>query len=221
MTASERAPPPDGEETPPLIDFSDYPLADGRGPNKGGQFATAQLEDDALRHACGHVQVHEGLLRDSVSDRQYPHFSTRGGLLYRVVQRGGKEVEQLVVPRPYVNKALYMAHTHLLGAHLGMDKTRDRILNRFYWPGVKRNVEDYCRACPECQRTAPRPTVRNPLIPMPLIEVPFDRLGLNIIGPLPKTSRGHRYVLVMVDYATRYPEAVPLRAATAKAWRGN
>ena len=52
---------------------------------------------------------------------------------------------------------------------------------------------------------------------MPLREVPFDRLGLDIIGPLPKTSRGHRYVLVMVDYATRYPEAVPLRAATAKA----
>ncbi|XP_059923375.1 uncharacterized protein LOC132469424 [Gadus macrocephalus] len=197
------------------IDFSDYPLADGGGPDEGGQFATAQLEDDALRHAWGHVQFHEGLSRDSVSDRQYPHFSTRGGLLYRVVQRGGKEVEQLVIPRPYVSKVLYMAHTHLLGAHLGMDKTRDRILNRFYW--VKRNVEDYCRARPECQRTAPRPTVRNPLIPMPLIEVPFDRLGLDIVGPLPRTSRGHRYVLVMVDYATRYPEAVPLRAATAKA----
>ena len=123
----------------------------------------------------------------------------------------------MVVPRPYLSKVLYMAHTHLLG----VDKTRDRILNRFYWPGVNRNVEDYCRACPECQRTAPRPTVQNPLIPMPLIEVPFDRLGLDIVGPLPKTSRGHRYVLVMVDYATCYPEAVPLRAATAKAWRGN
>ena len=217
LTGSEQAPPPDEEESPPLIDFTDYPLADGGGPGKGGQFATAQLEDDALRHAWGHVQVHEGLSRDSVSDRRYPHFSTRGGLLYRVVQRGGKEVEQLVVPRPYVSKVLYMAHTHLLGAHLGVDKTRDRILDRFFWPGVKRNVEDYCRACPECQHTAPRPTVRNPLIPMPLIEVPFDRLGLDIVGPLPKTSRGHRYVLVMVDYATRYPEAVPLRAATAKA----
>ena len=113
-----------------------------------------------------------------------------------------------------MSKVLYMAH--LLGAHLGMDKTRDRILNRFYWPGVKKDVEDYCRACPECQRTAPRPSVRNPLIPMPLIEVPFNRLGLDIIGPLPRTSRGHRYILVMVDYATRYPEAVPHHAATAK-----
>ncbi|CAL8402847.1 unnamed protein product, partial [Arctogadus glacialis] len=65
MTASEQAPPPDEEESPPLIDFTDYPLADGGGPDKGGQFATAQLEDAALRHAWGHVQVHEGLSRDS------------------------------------------------------------------------------------------------------------------------------------------------------------
>ena len=85
-----------------------------------------------------------------------------------------------------------MAHTHLLGAHLGMDEMRDRILNRFYWAGVKRDVEDYCRACPDCQRTAPRPTTRNPLIPMPLMEVQFDRLALDIVGPLPRTSREHR-----------------------------
>ena len=51
---------------------------------------------------------------------------------------------------------------------------------------------------------------------MSIIEVPFDRLALDIVGPLPNTSQGHRYILVMVDYATRYPEALPLRTATAK-----
>jgi hypothetical protein len=54
---------------------------------------------------------------------------------------------------------------------------------------------------------------------MPIIETPFDRIALDIVGPLPKTSRGHRYILVLVDYATRYPEALPLRAATAKVAR--
>ena len=52
---------------------------------------------------------------------------------------------------------------------------------------------------------------------MPIIVTPFDRIALDIVGPLPKTSRGHRYILVLVDYATPYPEAQPLRAATAKA----
>ena len=192
MTASEQRPSPDESESPSLNEFSDFPLAVEGGADRGGQFATAQLEDDALRNACRHVRVHEDISQDSVSGRQYSHFSTWGRLLYWVVQRGGEETEQLIVPRTYVSKVLYMAHTHLLGAHLGMDKTRERILNRFYWPRVNKDVEDYCRACPECQRTAPRPSVQNPLIPMPLMEVPFDRLGLDIVGPLPRTSRDYR-----------------------------
>ena len=52
---------------------------------------------------------------------------------------------------------------------------------------------------------------------MPIIETPFNRIALDIVGPLPKTSQGHRYILVLVDYATWYPKALPLRAATAKA----
>ena len=63
--------------------------------------------------------------------------------------------EQLVVPRPYVSQVLFMAHSHLLGAPLGMNKTRERITARFYWPEVKGDVVRYCQTCPECQCTAP------------------------------------------------------------------
>ena len=70
------------------------------------------------------------------------------------------------------------------------------------------------RHAPNASVRPPRPSVRNPLIPMPIIEIPFDRMALDKVGPLPKTSRGHRYILVLVDYATRYHEALPHRAAT-------
>ena len=136
--------------------------------------------------------AHDGQTRDSVSHTSHPHFSTRGGLLYRVPEGEEGVREQLVVPRAYVSKVLFMAHTLLLGAHLGMDKTRERVLARFYWPGVKRDVERHCQGCPECQRVAPRATVRDLLIPMPIIETPFERIALDIVGPLPKASRGHR-----------------------------
>ena len=75
---------------------------------------------------------HDGQPRDSVSHLPHLHFSTRERLLYRVAEGEGGVREQLVVPRAYVSKVLYMAHTHLLGAHLGMDKTRERVLARFY-----------------------------------------------------------------------------------------
>lgn len=50
---------------------------------------------------------------------------------------------------------------------------------------------------------------------MPFIDTPFDRIAVDIVGPLMKSSAGYQYILVMIDYATRYPEAVPLRLAAA------
>ena len=90
------------------------------------------------------------------------------------------------MPRPHVSKVLFMANSHVLGVNLSIGKTRGRIPDRFYWPGANREVTQYCQVCPGCQRTAPRPSARSPLIPMPIIEAPFDRLALDIVGPLPR-----------------------------------
>ncbi|KAL1281507.1 hypothetical protein QQF64_000310 [Cirrhinus molitorella] len=51
----------------------------------------------------------------------------------------------------------------------------------------------------------------------PIIGGAFKRIGMDHVGPLPKSARGHKHILVIVDYATRYPEAIPLRKATSKA----
>ena len=47
---------------------------------------------------------------------------------------------------------------------------------------------------------------------MPLIDKPFKRVAIDLVGPIgPPSEDGHRYVLMLVDFATRYPEAVPLK----------
>lgn len=51
---------------------------------------------------------------------------------------------------------------------------------------------------------------------MPIIEVPFERIGIDLVGPLLKTKSDFEYVLVVVDYATCYPKVVPLRNTLAK-----
>ena len=67
------------------------------------------------------------------------------------------------------------------------------------------------------QLTAPeRKGDRAPLIPMPVIDTPFSRIAMDIVGPLERSSAGHRYILVVCDYATRYPEAFPLRKVKAR-----
>jgi len=52
---------------------------------------------------------------------------------------------------------------------------------------------------------------------MPIIDTPFDRVAVDLVGPMfPSTERGSKYILTVMDYATRYPEAVPLKGIQAE-----
>ena len=63
---------------------------------------------------------------------------------------------------------------------------------------------------------APRPHIRAPLIPLPIIATLFSRIAMDLVGPLPRSSGGFQYILAVLDYATRYPEAIPLRTMATK-----
>ena len=99
---------------------------------------------------------------------------------------------------------------------MGRDKTAKRILYRFYWPTLFRDVREYCKSCTSCQKTSSKKPAKVPLIPLPIIGIPFQRMAMDIIGPLPRSRSGKRFVLVICDYATRYPEAVPLHSIDAE-----
>ena len=66
-----------------------------------------------------------------------------------------------------------------------------------------------------CKKTAQWKGSRAPLIPLPIMGVPFQRIAMDIIGPLPRSRSGKHYVLVVCDHATRYPEAVALKSIDA------
>ncbi|KAJ8341888.1 hypothetical protein SKAU_G00341790 [Synaphobranchus kaupii] len=198
------------------LPFSEFMQVHSGQPEGATEFSRAQHHDPNLAQAWKAVTHTTAEPQEGVSPFTYPHFLVNKGLLYRVVKKNEEVCNQLLVPRAYISKVLYLAHSHPLGAHLGTEKTYERLTMRFYWPGIKKAVEDYCRHCAECQLHSPKVTYRNPLIPLPIIDIPFKRIGMDIVGPLPKSSRGHRYILVILDYATRYPEAIPLRTATGK-----
>ncbi|KAK5901327.1 hypothetical protein CgunFtcFv8_026212 [Champsocephalus gunnari] len=185
-------------------------------PSLKGQFGTAQMEDPNLLHACSNVTEIEGKPVPGVGELTCPHFLIKNNLLYYAKEVEGQRRDLLVVPKQYVSTVLHLAHSHVLGAHLGVEKTRQRIGSQFHWPGVVRAIEDYCRTCVECQKMSPKPHFKNPLIPLPIIDVPFSRIAMDLVGPLVKSAREHQYILVILDYATRYPEAIPLRNMTTR-----
>ncbi|PIK61334.1 hypothetical protein BSL78_01754 [Apostichopus japonicus] len=126
--------------------------------------------------------------------------------------RGDKEFRQVVMPKRFRNKVLSVGHEAPLSGHLGVKKTYDRITSNFYWPGIQSDVKMFCVSCDICQRTVSKGRISKvPLGRMPLIDTPFHRVAIDLVGPLaPVSDRGNRYVLTLVDYATRFPEAVAL-----------
>ncbi|XP_078232326.1 uncharacterized protein LOC144583105 [Pogona vitticeps] len=144
-------------------------------------------------------------------------FLEKKGILYREtlrnISKGGDGIRsQLVVPEKYRPMILKRGHSDMFAAHLGVNKTQQRITQNFYWPDIGKQIREFCKQCDVCQRQGnSRDRTKAKLCPLPVIDTPFKCIGVDIVGPLPKaTKRGNRFILTIVDHATRYPEAIPL-----------
>ncbi|KAK3698954.1 hypothetical protein QZH41_003112 [Actinostola sp. cb2023] len=157
---------------------------------------------------------------DSPKDKD-GYFYEKGMLMHRKYSdnshNGLPYVDRIVVPESYRPEILRISHTLPLAGHLGREKTISRIGAHFYWPRLSFDVRKYCATCPECQLVARKMTaLRAPLKPVPIVAEPFRKIAIDIVGELPRTKTGYKYILTMVDYATRYPEAFPLRNTNSK-----
>ena len=128
-----------------------------------------QRGDDTL------ATIRENLKPSTEAERG--DFYEEDGLLYRrwIPQGHGEEMEvrQLVLPQQCRSTVLTLAHSIPLAGHLGRKKTADRVLQRFYWPTLFHDVAEKCHTCPECQKTASRPQITAPLIPLPIVDASF------------------------------------------------
>ena len=163
--------------------------------------------------------------RQAASNHSDSSFFYQDGLLFHryrgadvdsVSDTDNSDIHQLVLPYACRKQVLYVAHTLPMAGHLGVSKTKQRILQRFYWPSLSGDVKEYCSSCRQCQLASNRRPPRAPMIPLPVLDEPFSRIAMDIVGPLPRSSQGNRYILVVCDYATRYPEAFALKSIDAE-----
>ncbi|XP_060126466.1 uncharacterized protein LOC132591526 [Zootoca vivipara] len=185
----------------------------------GAQFLSDQKEDETIKELWGKAQSPNA----EVTVENPCLFTTIEGRLYRISRRRKtaavwERKKQLVLPRAYRLQVLQMAHDAPSAAHLGIRKTSDRIQARFYWPGMGKDIQEYCKSCVICQKAGKRADkTRGLLQSIPVITEPFSRVGVDILGPISRvTKRGNKFILCLVDYATRYPEAIPLKDIDSK-----
>ena len=123
---------------------------------------------------------------------------------------------QIVVPRAYRSEIFNLAHETPMSGHLGINKTYHKILNHFFWPGLKSDVSQHCKSCHTCQMVGkPNQTIPKACLqPIPAFDEPFSRIIIDCVGPLPKTKSGCQYLMTIMCDSTRFPEAIPLRNYT-------
>jgi len=104
------------------------------------------------------------------------------------------------------------AHDGICGAHQPGPKLKDRLHKLdYYWLTLIADAIKYAQKCKTCQ-------IHTDFIHQPLellhsivASWPFKAWGINIVGPIsPSSIKGHRFILVMTDYFSKWVEAIPL-----------
>ncbi|XP_062421516.1 uncharacterized protein LOC134132872 [Pungitius pungitius] len=171
-----------------------------------------QRNDPTLQDWFQKVSVVDGVRKEGGSALMEEKYILEKGILYQV--KGA--VEALAVPEAMRHTVITLGHSVPWAGHLGKAKTLARVGSRFSWPKIYTDITEFVHTCTECQMTSGRRVAPAHLLPLPVIDTPFSRLGMDIVGPLEKSKNGNRYILVICDYATKYPEAFPLRTIKAR-----
>ena len=124
-------------------------------------------------------------------------------------------ITQLVVPKSLRQDILLTYHDSLQGCHQGSERTFHTIRLKYYWPSMFSEIDFYCKSCETCQKTKRYYHAQHaPLNPLPPGNI-FSRIHIDILGPLPTSDEGFKYVLLIVDSFSKWPESFPLKTMEA------
>jgi hypothetical protein len=101
------------------------------------------------------------------------------------------------------------------GGHLGIRKTLSKVKKRYFWYKMRQYVKYWCNKCDICaSKKSPNKKPRTPMKQYS-VGAPWERMAIYILGPLPRSEDGNRYLMVVEDYFTKWTEAIPIPNAEA------
>ena len=166
-------------------------------------------DDDLVRYVkyleCGSLSSDDQSVRKVVLESK--NFELIDGLLHREDPVcPGRWC--LVVPKELCSQLLEEAHAGLFAGHFSKKKVYHKIRHLYWWPGLRRDVRQFCKSCLNCvSQRGPGHQHRPPLNPIP-VKGPFHCVAVDVLQ-LPLSSSGNEYVVVFMDYLTKWVEAFP------------
>ncbi|RDX76078.1 Tf2-11, partial [Mucuna pruriens] len=121
------------------------------------------------------------------------------------------------IPDTEINSVLQFCHAAPGGGYYGTTRTAKKVLDcEFYWPTIFRDAYQFVSTCEKCQKVGMAISRRHEMPQQPILfyEV-FDVWSIDFIGPFP-VSNGYSYILLAVDYVSRWVEAITTKTNDAK-----
>ena len=125
-------------------------------------------------------------------------------------------LQRVIVPQKLREPIMRYYHTSVLSGHAGSRQTQHQVEQRFWWPGINLDILDYVKACYICQSLKVHHSPAAGELQLFPAKYPFQVVHLDIVGKMPTSTNGYRYVLTMMDRYTSYVWAVALKDKTAE-----
>lgn len=204
---------------------------------KGKDLVVPDTLSRSVPISCANLQVKK-VNSDEIRDRWYkkmvhqvqekpllfPKWRVEQGVLYKHIESDFSNLKcenenwKKVVPKQERGEIIRECHDAMTSGHLGIYKTFNRIARLYYWPSMKADITRYVKNCLTCQRTKPeQKTAAGHMTKRPIFHRPWQAICTDLVGPLPKSTHGNLFILVVSDLFSKFTLFFPIRRATANA----
>ena len=141
-------------------------------------------------------------------------FIKEKGVLYRLWTEDGRTFKCILVPEVLQDSMIILAHDY--SGHNGSRRTYNCLKRQYYWPGIRKQTFRHCKKCKECVlQNQGQPEKCFSHFDSP--ELPMEFICMYLVGPIhPLSSRGNKYVLMIIDMLTGFTIAVPIKNKNAE-----
>ena len=211
------SPPPQDDNTEPVVDSSSFPLTISPSPNV---FNYHDL-DQQQRKDPDIQKIITELKNSPQASNSHPSFVIKDQLLHKLITLTPNALSKTAVPylpTSMIQSLLTSMHDDpYQGGHFSTDKMYSKLLPRYWWPRMRETIRRHVQACTLCQQyNYSRQKKAGHLHPIPPTDIPYSVISVDFCGPFIESPRENKFVLVVSDLFTRHVTAIATPNNTAE-----